>query len=167
VKVQEHSGLAIEFPRLDPKFYHDPVPDARKFERPSNGVELDRLFSSEYYQRKYLHGTRSWQGVLINRWLGPSPFGLLSGGHTSTDDVDFLRAMVERDQIKVDETKWFRFLQKNRWYDLVEDENHPTVPAPRGGPWSVDNPTVWNELSVCLELADRILKALVSDRHVA
>ncbi|KAI3319514.1 hypothetical protein HD806DRAFT_548080 [Xylariaceae sp. AK1471] len=167
MKDQEHSGLAIEFPRLDPKFYHDPVPDARTSDRPQNGVEFDRLFTSEFYQRKNLHGPRSWQAVLLNRWLGPSPFGLVSGGHTSSDDADMIQLILERDRIEVDESRWFQFLRRYRWYDLVNDPNYPTLPAPRGGPWSVDNPKIWNALRVCIELVDRIFRTLIFDRHSA
>ncbi|RWA05682.1 hypothetical protein EKO27_g9425 [Xylaria grammica] len=64
-------------------------------------------------------------------------------------------------RIKVDEDKWFPFLKKSRWYDTIGPDQ--TI---GGVNWSVDNPKIWDVLSISIELLDRILKALVADKHV-
>ncbi|KAI8622847.1 hypothetical protein F5Y19DRAFT_482350 [Xylariaceae sp. FL1651] len=158
----------MEFPRRDPKFYNDPLLTPNKPSIPQNGIELDRLFISEDTQREKFHGLQSWQVAPLNSWLCmQNQAGAISGGHLSSDDPSILRAMFERDKFEIDETRWFHFLQKSRWYDLVDHPNHKLRPVPRGGPWSVDNAKVWDILRVSLELADRIFKALITDRHSA
>ncbi|RYC57215.1 hypothetical protein CHU98_g9006 [Xylaria longipes] len=68
-----------------------------------------------------------------------------------------------RQRIKVDETKWFPFLRKDRWFDWVQFSPDNTR-SPRRT-WSVDDPKLWADLSVCIELANRILRSLIEDRH--
>lgn len=118
---------------------------------------------SELFQNATLRGPLTWQVALMNRWLGASSVGLLSGGNASSDGP-LLEDVLFEESIDVDENRWFTFLQKDRWYDLIQDPDNPQV---MGGPWSVDNPTIWEPLRVCVELVDRILKALISDGHSA
>ncbi|KAI0506948.1 hypothetical protein F5B22DRAFT_650266 [Xylaria bambusicola] len=63
-------------------------------------------------------------------------------------------------RIQVDQSKWFNFLKKDRWYD-------PDIADPllNGGNWSVDNAKVWEVLSISLELVDRMLKASIEDKN--
>ncbi|KAI1263753.1 hypothetical protein F5Y18DRAFT_437793 [Xylariaceae sp. FL1019] len=161
---QIHSGLAIEFPSRDPKFYNDPNPPDSAPTVPANGVDYDRLFVSEAHQ-KWLHrGLRSWEAATLNRWVHFEPLGTVSGGHLSSDDAEELQAIWNWGKISVNEDEWFPTFRRDHWHDL---EDVPSAPAPEGGPWTVDNPGVWNELRIAIELANRILKALIDDRHPA
>ncbi len=89
-------------------------------------------------------------------------FGIVSGGHRSEDDNASFVEAYSRKSIEVNEAGWFDFLQKYRWYDLTKCWNSR---VPEGGPWSVDNPKVWDNLRGSIELANRLLRALIIDRH--
>ncbi|KAI1127011.1 hypothetical protein F5Y10DRAFT_293250 [Nemania abortiva] len=71
----------------------------------------------------------------------------------------------EKERIQVDETKWYPFLRKDRWFDWVQF--FPGIePSNPDKIWSVDDAQIWGAISVSLELADRMLKALVKDQHI-
>ncbi|RYC59208.1 hypothetical protein CHU98_g6997 [Xylaria longipes] len=74
---------------------------------------------------------------------------------------DIALRLFHSERIQVDESKWYPFLKKDRWLDW--DQPQPLLD---GGNWSVDNPKVWEILSISIELLDRVLKALVADKHV-
>ncbi|KAI0197911.1 hypothetical protein F4808DRAFT_473487 [Astrocystis sublimbata] len=124
-----------------------------------------------------------------------APAGYVSSGHNPTDKVEYrlptrgspnnaqdssfgssdsqrsvTSAEIEnleifkRGMIEVDETTWLPFLQKSRWYDWIEvpeayDHDHPVRE------WSVDDDTVWAPLKLSLELANRMLNALIEDKN--
>ncbi|KAI0472242.1 hypothetical protein F4859DRAFT_515090 [Xylaria cf. heliscus] len=67
-----------------------------------------------------------------------------------------------RERIKVDESKWLPFLRKDRWYDWIQVA--PPFDKP-GRTWTVDDPEIWDYLKVILELVNRILLALIEDKH--
>ncbi|KAI0097440.1 hypothetical protein GGR51DRAFT_566510 [Nemania sp. FL0031] len=71
--------------------------------------------------------------------------------------------VYQRERIQVDETRWLPFWRKSSWFDWI-DVSHPPI-KPAGRTWSVDDPEVWSVLSVVLELADRIMLALIVDRN--
>ncbi|KAI0399786.1 hypothetical protein F4802DRAFT_602667 [Xylaria palmicola] len=76
---------------------------------------------------------------------------------------DWEREVYSRERIKVDETRWFPFLRRDRWFDWAE-----VTPPPESSPgrtWSADDPELWGILCITLELVDRILKALIRDQH--
>lgn len=171
-----HSGIAPEFPRLHPKLYADlPINQGR----PQSGEEIDLLFRTETFQRSIFRGLESWQaGSLMQQVRFSSQTGFVPGGHRAADygevenlpspgpgpremreDIAFRIYNAER--IQVDESKWFSFLRRDRWLDLDQPE-----PLLGGNNWSVDNPQVWEFLSIQLELANRIINALIVDRHV-
>lgn len=52
------------------------------------------------------------------------------------------------------------FLAKDRWYNWTDDGALPNHQL-----WSIDSPLVWEVLSVSLELANRVLRALIADQH--
>ncbi|KAI1305100.1 hypothetical protein F5Y03DRAFT_406644 [Xylaria venustula] len=165
-----HTGLAPELPRvddairyLDTSFAGDLIgPQAT----PSNR-ELDILFRTESFQTENLFGMLTWQAITLNRWVNFSPdqIGPMSGGHLPSDVGDSLEAstrVYDQNKIKVDESRWFRFIKKQRWYDWLETSPPGSVP---GRVWSVDDPKIWNELGICLELVDRMFKALIEDKN--
>ncbi|KAI0111068.1 hypothetical protein GGR51DRAFT_508769 [Nemania sp. FL0031] len=70
----------------------------------------------------------------------------------------------EQQRIQVDDTKWYPFLRKERWFDWVQFSLETGESMPNRT-WSVDDVQIWSALSVSLELTNRILRALVKDRH--
>lgn len=177
-----HSTFAPEYPRLDPRYYADnPDHDAR-FRGFARGLEEDRLFYSERYQNIILK-ISTWQVGPLNRYVSFGPrFPKALGGHNRVGDKDdpssvinpisrltgvtyatndeALMGVFHSERIKVDEPKWFRFFRKSRWWD--PEKRHDSA---LGLQWSVDDPKVWAQLSIVLELANRILSALVDDEH--
>ncbi|TRX96522.1 hypothetical protein FHL15_002794 [Xylaria flabelliformis] len=74
---------------------------------------------------------------------------------------DLALKIFHSERVQVDESKWFGFLRKDRWLDWDRPQT-----LFDGGNWSVDNPKVWEILSISIELLDRVVKALVADKHV-
>ncbi|KAI1747238.1 hypothetical protein F4782DRAFT_446123 [Xylaria castorea] len=165
--AQEHSGFAIEFPRRDPKFYDNLLFGEDGHTRPKNGAEFDRLFISELLQKRCYGGTPTWKLASLNYYLWASDELGIMPSHLEFDYPDWFREEYEKMRIEVDETTWFHFLQKSRWYNLTDHPRRPTQPVAKGGPWTVDDPAIWENLSVSIELANRMLKALIFDRHGA
>ncbi|KAI1738701.1 hypothetical protein F4680DRAFT_467071 [Xylaria scruposa] len=178
-----HSSFAPEYPRLDPRHYGDSPDSKEKFHGFGRGLHEDRLLYSEFQQRHELK-IYSWQVGVLNRYVGFGPrFPKLLGGHnrvkTDKNDpdsviaairsftgVDYatsdeaLTAVYHSERIKVDDSKWFRFFRKSRWWD-PDPGDEPAL----GLRWSVDDPKVWAQLEIVLELANRMLNALVDDKH--
>ncbi|KAI0105333.1 hypothetical protein GGR51DRAFT_520390 [Nemania sp. FL0031] len=88
--------------------------------------------------------------------------GQVTFGELQTNEEKHFE-VYERERIKVDETKWLPFLRKNRWFDWIEVESDFAVEA--GRTWSVDDPKVWEVVAIILELVNRILEALIRDKH--
>ncbi|KAF2963479.1 hypothetical protein GQX73_g10092 [Xylaria multiplex] len=103
----------------------------------------------------------------IHRSLRFSKRGLVPGGHVRPKAAEgeptreFPRLIYETEALPVDEDSWFSFLKKSRWWDTVWVDPDPLI----NGIWSVDNETIWAHLRIALELANRIFKALIKERH--
>ncbi|KAJ3566559.1 hypothetical protein NPX13_g7088 [Xylaria arbuscula] len=170
-----HSGLAPQLPALHPKYYADNAP--YDYRQPTK-EQLDFTFLSERFQSHHLRGLESWQAGPLMRYLWfTDSIGVMSGGHQTSDygpadsagtarilfgarKEDCARIIFNTYRIQVNESKWYKFLRRDRWYDLEQPE-----PLLGGDNWSVDNPKVWSLLSISLELVDRMLKALIEDKH--
>lgn len=100
----------------------------------------------------------------MTRALQFSNRGFVPGGHVSSlsGEAHIHRLVYDTEGIEVDEDSWFPCFKKNRWYGAVAKE--PEFLA--GSFWSVDDPKVWGELRIILELANRILNALIDDKHI-
>jgi len=156
--------------------------------------DLDRMFVTEKFQRYYLRGLYSWQQGPLMRYVWFSDkTGLIGGGHRSEDygpviqdhhdgdgDVamggargqppppppevtykeDIALQVFGNEMITVDENTWFLCLRRDRWLDYQRPEN-----LFNGQYWSIDNPIVWEIVGVVMELVNRILGALIDDRH--
>lgn len=109
--------------------------DGVGFERPEP-AELDRLFLSERFQTKHLHGIRTWQLASINLPPQPSP-GVFT----------------------VNEASWHGVFTKSHWFDYRRDPTDPLAPPVKV--WSVDDPALWEQLAPCVELANRYLNVLI------
>ncbi|KAI0015735.1 hypothetical protein F4780DRAFT_783870 [Xylariomycetidae sp. FL0641] len=127
--------------------------------------ELDKLMFLESWQMLKLYGIRTWQCGALNRFVTfRDGERMMSGGHL-TEDADRKTEYAHfwlhsPDRIQVDENSWFTCFKKSHWYDL-DDGYDPRI----SGNWSVDNPIVWENISVSIELANRILRLLIRERH--
>ncbi|RYC54627.1 hypothetical protein CHU98_g11580 [Xylaria longipes] len=190
-----HSVLAPAVPRInDPKYYDlDPVLPPNH--PPLTPADLDQLFSTEAAQTRRLKGIKTWEVAALNRYVRFSlGYSYLSAGHSPIDaerSLPFSRfsvpepsrpspiieallntmetneerdfAVYLRERIQVDETLWFPFLRKSRWFDWIQVSQDFNSPA--GKTWSVDDPKVWEALRISLELVNRMLAALIDDKH--
>ncbi|KAI1744894.1 hypothetical protein F4680DRAFT_403630 [Xylaria scruposa] len=164
-----HSGLAPELPRFnDPIYYADMTGKLPIRDPPTSNEELDKLFRSEGYQTGALRGIRTWEAAILNRWVRFSAkTGNISAGHLLSDAGEYdkvLQDIFDSETIKVDESRWARWLRKEHWLNWVET-------SPLGGgearTWTVDNEKIWSALRISLELVDRIFKTLIDERHDA
>ncbi|KAI0489928.1 hypothetical protein F4859DRAFT_509507 [Xylaria cf. heliscus] len=108
---------------------------------------------------------------VVQKSLKFSNRGDIPGGHQEASPSAFNsdpethpgwigRILYEGEMIKPNEESWLPFLRKDRWLDW--NNNAPVL---GGGPWSIDNPLVWEALSPSLECVNRILRALIRDEH--
>jgi hypothetical protein len=92
----------------------------------------------------------------------PGARAWLTAGGTN-EERDFM--VYQRERIKVDETRWLPFLRKDRWFDWIQVSPSSVKRSQPGRTWSVDDPNVWEILKVSIELANRMLEALIEDKH--
>ncbi|KAI8631537.1 hypothetical protein F5Y19DRAFT_493414 [Xylariaceae sp. FL1651] len=160
-----HSGYAPEFPKINNPIYYIARPTGN-FQIPQNNADWDKLFYTEEYQTTKFSGFRTWQVAALNRWVRFSPqTGYISGGHLPNDvgPTEIVNNNIwQQYRIKVDEKNWLPFLRKDRWHDWTETS--PPAKQATGRIWSVDDPKVWEHLSISLELTNRILQALIEDK---
>ncbi|KAI0157365.1 hypothetical protein GGR57DRAFT_500985 [Xylariaceae sp. FL1272] len=176
------SGFAPMHPSLHPRYYSD-APTASELQDAgifTDGTEEDRFYTSLTAQERQMEGVKHWQiGVMNDHVNFGAPSGKVTAGHKrpefgphskkqikiseksknpTWDEV--LQRIYDVDTVKVDEAKWLSFFKKDRWYDLEGPS------ASLGGrSWSIDDPEVWNVLKRPMELANRILLALIEDKH--
>ncbi|KAI0479677.1 hypothetical protein F4859DRAFT_444602 [Xylaria cf. heliscus] len=158
-----HSNIApSRNPPLHPKFYGD-EPSEEGHGVFSSGYDKDRFFVTEYRSKSLRRAVESWQYGPLTRTLQFSDRGYVPGGHVSSlsGEAYIHRLIYETERIQVNEDSWFPFFKKNRWYSTAAYE-----PLLTGNSWSVDDPIIWGELSVALELANRILNTLIHDKHI-
>ncbi|KAK7926596.1 hypothetical protein PG985_003594 [Apiospora marii] len=116
--------------------------------------ELDVLFYSERNQTQNRSGIQSWRL--------PS----LLGGVSKGNDVE-----IDPELISVDETQWFNFFKRARWFDLRVDgvagvpNPHPDLLKYHNNWWTADNPAIWSKLRIVMELMNRIVSTIVEERH--
>jgi hypothetical protein len=157
--------------RLDPRYY-DADPQADKFVTPTTYEDVDELFVTEEFQRYYFLGLTSWSVPPLNSVLSFwDENAAIMGGHRRGNDECpelWLDYMAER--IEVDESTWLPFFRKDRWYDLDVQNRKDIIKAAdettwQVTKWSVDDDRIWVHLRVTLEIANRILKALIQDNN--
>ncbi|KAI1358412.1 hypothetical protein F5Y08DRAFT_345730 [Xylaria arbuscula] len=175
-----HSSLAPKHPTITNPKYYDQTPIFSRSDLPQALTDEDRLFTTERSQKNYLLGLQTWEAAALNHYARFSPDSILSGGYQPSDrntaglasrisqqlpsavrpgfqitrgiqtieDTNFATYMRER--IQVNEEKWFPFLHKHRWFDWEEVR-------PSGvKDWSVDDPQLWDFLSLQTMLYGRI-----------
>ncbi|KAI0867286.1 hypothetical protein GGS24DRAFT_516283 [Hypoxylon argillaceum] len=163
-----HSAYAPEVPRINDPMYYLDLPNENQPQAIPSNEELDKLFRTESIQKAMYSGMVTWEAITLNRWVQFSPqIGLMSGGHLQSDAGESAKASMaifDTYRIQVDEERWFPFFRKARWLDWTET----SPPSKTSGiVWSVDDPKLWNELRICIELVDRIFKALIEDKNSA
>ncbi|KAI0912310.1 hypothetical protein F4823DRAFT_634297 [Ustulina deusta] len=155
----EHSGYAPDHP----KYYGD------SFSPEGHGIflnqdDIDRFFFTDSKYKQQLHNIPAWQLGPMHRALQFSRRGFVPGGHVRSlapaDVAHIHYGIYITERIQVDEDSWFPFFKKDRWWDSMG-----TDILFDGFRWTVDEPKVWDQLRVAIELANRILKALIKDRH--
>ncbi|KAI0444518.1 hypothetical protein F4803DRAFT_572992 [Xylaria telfairii] len=159
-----HSGYHTGHPRLDPKFYAEPVLQAELENCAvfNHKNDIHKLFHIEHKQYGSFKGIRPWQYGPLMQYVRFSDRGLLPGGHWRPESKPYRQArheeladisrLLDDDMITVDENNWFPFFRRDRWYDL-----HGQKQVPSGKTWSIDQPKLWAKLRVSVELADRKL----------
>ncbi|KAI1751654.1 hypothetical protein F4782DRAFT_172973 [Xylaria castorea] len=152
----------MNLPPSHPVFYGD-EPSAKGHSFFSSEDEKDRCFVAEQYFREVFQEIPPWQLGPMTRTLQFSDRGFVPGGHVSSlsGEAHIHRLIYDTERIQVDENSWFPFFKKDRWFG--SRANEPSLLS--GDCWSVDDPKVWRELSIALELANRILVALIKDKH--
>lgn len=163
---RSHSGLAPELPRMEPHDYNGPSPPLTGSLPEPSPEEMDRLFVEERVQKETFGGLKSFEVMALNQRL----YGGFPGRFENTADGWDTWEIYLRSVITVDESKWFRFLKKPRWFDLRHDIKtklrNPIPPVKEQAEeaiWSVDYKPVWDALRVALELVDRIFKLLIQE----
>lgn len=147
-----HSGIAPVGPYI-PWDKIDQLPPQEEQPLPSM-QELDVLFTSERSQTQFRNGMPSWRL--------PSLLGDLSKGNDVESDPGL---------ISVNESKWFDFLKRDRWFDLRVDgvDSIPNPPPDllqyHNKWWTADNPAIWSKLRIVMELMNRILSTGIDSRH--
>ncbi|KAI0509283.1 hypothetical protein F5B22DRAFT_617389 [Xylaria bambusicola] len=110
-------------------------------------------------------GMEFWKFGPLNRYVKFSDrTGFIPGGHRKLAPAhgvqQIAQLIAEREMIVPDENSWFSFFKKDRWYN--GDYNEPLL---NSQPWSIDHPLVKLNLSIALELANRMLSALIQEQH--
>ncbi|KAF2964060.1 hypothetical protein GQX73_g9511 [Xylaria multiplex] len=191
---ENHSVLAPIFPTIENPKYYDQNPTRHPDHRPQTLADEDRVFFTEQHQNFALYGITTWQASALNHYARFSPNIIVSGGYRPLDratggfpfripsslpaapslglelaakgiqtneEMNF--AVYLRERIEIDETRWLPFLRKDNWFDWTEVTQ--TFDSAAGKTWSVDEPKLWENLRVSLELVNRFLEALIEDRH--
>lgn len=153
-----HSGLAPEYPALTRDNLGDGKIVVNGLPKPSP-ADLDRLFYGERQQRDALGGLMTWQmGALREKFY--------TFEQATQHDTRCL------DSLTIDEATWFPCFRKDRWLDhpssISQHLRNPIAGILAGHPtdrMTVDNPLVWSEMRVCIEIANRILSQLIHSRN--
>lgn len=103
--------------------------------------DLDRMFLAERFQQITNDGFKAWQIPSLHE--GTRPFSNIT--------------------ITVNPQKWHPIFQKHRWYDLKSPIHH-TDRSPSAPCWSIDNPDVFAELGVCIEMANKMFAEAINTK---
>ncbi|KAI1329868.1 hypothetical protein F5Y16DRAFT_417013 [Xylariaceae sp. FL0255] len=163
------SLMAPEAPRIDnPKYYDWEGPFGPA---PHKAADLDKAFWIEGIQITQLGGIATWEAAALSRIasFGPNT-GYISGGHNPSDAGENEKAIwdiYKNNSLRVDETNWLPFFRKDRWLDWSETDAFKFTkyarPAQLPKEWSVDDPDTWDKIKVPLQLANRMVEALIAD----
>ncbi|KAJ3569213.1 hypothetical protein NPX13_g6161 [Xylaria arbuscula] len=134
-----------------------------------DGNEIDRVFFSEINREELFAGMEIWQLGPLNQRLKFSNRLSLPGGHqrgglqllAQVQGTAQIQQLIDKQEmIMPDEHSWFTFFQRDRWFD--GDYKDPIL---NFQPWSVDHPDIGLYMSIAMELANRMLLALIDEQH--
>ncbi|KAI1822030.1 hypothetical protein F4861DRAFT_516486 [Xylaria intraflava] len=155
----QHSCFAPDHP----VFYGDDF-DTQGWGQFQSGDHKDRFFMADNRFKHIFQGNMPWQLGPLNRLLRFNGPAHVPGGnfHTTDDPAqsDSPDQIFQRECFTVDEDTWFDFFKKDRWYDVPAVE-----PILSQDKWTVEDPMVWGELRIAIELANRMLNSLIDDKH--
>ncbi|KAK7999137.1 cytochrome b5 [Apiospora marii] len=165
---QYHSGVAPLFPSLDPLHCHD-LPPPQPLDMPDE-KSLDNLFHTEKIQLFRASGLKMWQLGALNtvepdhegcsEYMAHLPF---HGGHSANyNGAENYRAF-ESQLFAIDESGWFDVWKRENWLDL-DEKARPNETTPHISKWTAQDPRIWKELRIVIELGQRILDTLIKGR---
>ncbi|KAI0107132.1 hypothetical protein GGR51DRAFT_559466 [Nemania sp. FL0031] len=148
-------------PPMDPMFYGDEFYTFR-FENFASKDEKDKFFYEDGHFSGLVAGIKPWQLGPMMHCLEFSRDVIVPGGHTFDAYLERAthREVYERELITVNEDSWLPFFKKDRWYGTVASDQELGINM-----WSVDDERIWKELRITIELANRMLNALIDERH--
>lgn len=165
-----HSGVMPEYPSTNVHEYTMP----RRLERPTPAIpcpnyrELDRLFLTERLQKSAYSGLKTWETLPFAELLYDGFPGASDDGDQWSSWLQFVKTTVQ-----VDESTWFEFFKKPRWFDYrvdprveLKEPSPPWKQLPDDGVhWSVDTEPLWDVLRIAIEVANRVLKKLIEENN--
>ncbi|KAK7993418.1 hypothetical protein PG989_006799 [Apiospora arundinis] len=85
------------------------------------------------------------------------------GGHSSAYDHAANFEKFKQNTFTVDESKWYRFLRKDRWLDpddrTLENETRKHIQR-----WTVNDDKIWGQVKILTEWVYRVLELLIKER---
>ncbi|KAI0521907.1 hypothetical protein F5B22DRAFT_643488 [Xylaria bambusicola] len=161
-------AICLISPFIHSIYYDDPL------ETKDQGVfsgqdDIDRFFFAETKYRGRFENIAPWQLGPQNRVVRFSRRGYVPGGNIRSlvqPKVTTIHAAIfGTERIEVNEDRWFKCFRKDRWWGSVASPKDQREFLVEGDRWSVDEPRAWYWISMVIELVDRMLKALVKDKH--
>ncbi|KAK6859220.1 hypothetical protein PG995_005073 [Apiospora arundinis] len=123
-------------------------------------ADLDKLFNTERFQEQRQYGLKNWQIGALNEDMAHLPY---RGGHSSTYDHAANFEKFKQNTFTVDESKWYRFLRKDRWLDpddrTLENETRKHIQR-----WTVNDDKIWGQVKILTEWVYRVLELLIKER---
>ncbi|KAI1308151.1 hypothetical protein F5Y03DRAFT_351449 [Xylaria venustula] len=155
-----HSGYAPEH-----ALYYADKPDTSSTGTFHNNSEIDKVFYADAQRSSVFPFVELWQlGPLSQSLKFSDQTGSIPGGNKRLSPGQTLKSIAELisqgEMITPDEQTWFDFFKKDRWCD-----GHVAVPILGDKPYSIDHPEVGFYMSIVIELANRILNALIQEKH--
>lgn len=149
-----HTWIAPREPPVDPTPAGGPSGEAPyDVKEGLHAQDYDALFLSERLQVSRFKGLRTREAQVLSQ----------VDAYQLRDETPWLSNQHQHRMIEVREREHLPIFKKERWLnndnpmkDTIDSVRGEAIPDGQG--WSVDYTPLWKELSLCLELADRILK---------
>ncbi|KAI1364898.1 hypothetical protein F5Y08DRAFT_339246 [Xylaria arbuscula] len=163
-QVNYADNLSLASPSIHPKYYGDP------FQVEHQGIfltseDIDRFYCADWNFKNHFRQIAPWQLGPVNLSLCFSQQCFVPGGHirslAQVVGPEAQRTILDTEALQVNEDNWYLFLKKDRWWGSSASPGDPLTVQQ----WSVDDSAVWSVLRLSIELADRILTALVTEKH--
>lgn len=121
--------------------------------------ELDRLFLTERLQLSRFRGLRTWEAQIFTEHAQLGAAEKQPPVKARPDPNWFLRAFGEA-MIQRSPSHFLEIFQEGHWLG-IHKSILDSIPEAEGvndtDRWNIKCPPLWNQISVCVDLADRIL----------